>query len=295
MSEITNKITRSVSRAGLKIAKQSPHLMFGAGLVAVVGGAVLAARATLKAEPIVDQLNHDLEQIQEMRATSVKLDTRYATTEYKRDVMVMLGRHGKDLGKTYGPALLVGGSGIALLIASHTTLARRNKALALTLTAVSQAYAGYRNRVREHVGRDKELELFTNARPVEVETEDGRIELQMESSPNDFSIYAVCFDEQSRLWSKGHGVNYMSVVGVQRYMNQRLASHGHVFLNEVYDALGLPRTTPGSVVGWLWNSDGDNYIDFGINTPMNMAFVDGYERSCWLDFNVDGEIYQSIS
>ena len=80
-------------------------------------------------------------------------------------------------------------------------------------------------------------------------------------------------------------------------MNNLLKSRGYLFLNEVYEALGFPITKAGQVVGWLYrpdNPNGDNYVDFGIfNLQSEKAcdFVNGYERSLVLDFNVDGNIY----
>jgi hypothetical protein len=75
-----------------------------------------------------------------------------------------------------------------------------------------------------------------------------------------------------------------------------LQSRGHVFLNEIYDLIGVPRTQAGSVVGWV-KDHGDNYIDFGIfdgRTQEARDFVNGYERNILLDFNVDGVIYDLI-
>lgn len=54
----------------------------------------------------------------------------------------------------------------------------------------------------------------------------------------------------------------------------------------------------GQVVGWVYdpenpNHNGDNWVDFGIyniDKERNRAFVNGYERSILLDFNVDGYI-----
>ena len=50
----------------------------------------------------------------------------------------------------------------------------------------------------------------------------------------------------------------------QNYWNQMLVARGHVFLNEVYDALGIERTQAGSIVGWVISENGDNFIDFRI-------------------------------
>ena len=57
--------------------------------------------------------------------------------------------------------------------------------------------------------------------------------------------------------------------------------------------LGVPRTRSGGVVGWVYdpvNPIGDNYVDFGIHVQRNQDFINGYERSILLDFNVDGNI-----
>ena len=86
----------------------------------------------------------------------------------------------------------------------------------------------------------------------------------------------------------------------QQYANDKLIAQGHLFLNEVYDMLGLPRTKAGAIVGWVYddnNAVGDNFVDFGIydvHRETARDFVNGYERSILLDFNVDGVIYDLI-
>ena len=86
----------------------------------------------------------------------------------------------------------------------------------------------------------------------------------------------------------------------QRYANDLLKSKGCLFLNEVYEMIGLPRTKAGQVVGWIYDEKhpvGDNFVDFGIYDLYNEKkrdFVNGYERSILLDFNVDGDILDLI-
>lgn len=87
----------------------------------------------------------------------------------------------------------------------------------------------------------------------------------------------------------------------QDYANEMLKSRGHLFLNEVYDLLDIPRSKAGQVVGWVYNKNdntkGDNYVDFNIYDVTDNAkrrFVNGYEKSILLDFNVDGVIYDII-
>ena len=84
----------------------------------------------------------------------------------------------------------------------------------------------------------------------------------------------------------------------QDYANEMLKTKGHLFLNEVYDMLGFQRTKLGQIAGWVYeNPNGDGYIDFGIydiHDQTKRDFVNGYERSIWLDFNVDGNILDLI-
>ena len=64
--------------------------------------------------------------------------------------------------------------------------------------------------------------------------------------------------------------------------------------------LNIPRTKAGQVVGWIYDKEhptGDNFVDFGIynlNIEKARDFVNGYERSIVLDFNVDGPILDMI-
>lgn len=75
-----------------------------------------------------------------------------------------------------------------------------------------------------------------------------------------------------------------------------------MFLNDVYDMLGIPRTKAGQIVGWFYdpknpNHKGDDYVDFGLYDlykEKTRDFVNGYEEVILLDFNVDGPIINLI-
>jgi hypothetical protein len=111
------------------------------------------------------------------------------------------------------------------------------------------------------------------------------------------SVYARCFDESCPNWDKNPEMNLLFLKLAEVYCNEKLKSKGYLFLNEVYDQIGLPRSKAGQIVGWVYdekNPIGDNYVDFGIYKTSNASFVNGYERSIWLDFNVDGIIMDKI-
>lgn len=112
------------------------------------------------------------------------------------------------------------------------------------------------------------------------------------------SPYARYFDEDSTAWTKNPECNKLFLLTQQNYANEKLKARGYLFLNEVYDMLGLPRTKAGQVIGWMYEEQypiGDNYVDFGIfDSKTNRSFVNGYENSVLLDFNVDGNILDRI-
>jgi hypothetical protein len=80
-------------------------------------------------------------------------------------------------------------------------------------------------------------------------------------------------------------------------MNNLLEIRGHVFLNDCFDALRMPRTREGQVTGWVMDGKGDRFVDFGFmtnNDPHTVAFRNKVEATVQLDFNVDGEMWHRI-
>ena len=124
-----------------------------------------------------------------------------------------------------------------------------------------------------------------------------KIEHVEEKSVQNFSRYARFFDESSAKWEKDAEYNLMFLKQQQTYANDLLKSKGYLFLNEVYDLLGMPYTKEGQLVGWIYNEEntiGDNYVDFGIFNDNNRDFVNVYQRTILLDFNVDGFILDRL-
>lgn len=122
---------------------------------------------------------------------------------------------------------------------------------------------------------------------------DGQTEDREEKQIKSASMYARFFDQSCAGWSKDSEYNLAYLRQQQIHANELLKLKGHLYLNEVYDLLGIPRTKAGQVVGWVYdekNPIGDNCVDFGIFNEGNESFVNGYEKSVLLDFNVDGNI-----
>lgn len=104
---------------------------------------------------------------------------------------------------------------------------------------------------------------------------------------NGLSKYARYFTPGCPNWTENQDYNMLYLKSQQTYANNLLRARGHLFLNEVYDMLGLPRTKDGCVVGWVFGS----YVDFGLD---NERDKDPEQRYQILDFNVDGWILDRI-
>lgn len=286
MSFIPQSITRQVFRSGLVLQKHAPTILFVGGVAGIVTSTVLACKATLKLSESLPEMKEELEDVK--NAEFVEQEKRFETLAY------VYGKNTAHIARLYGPAIVVGGVSICALTGSHVVLTKRNAGLTAAYAAVSKAYDEYRGRVQEALGEEKEKDIYHAVR-VEKELDgDPKVKNAKVADPTKWSPYARFFDEQSTAWQKTAEMNKLFVQCQQNYANHLLQARGHVFLNDVYDMLGLSRTTAGAVVGWIYGGDGDNYIDFGMFEAYNDRFMKGWERSAILDFNVDGVIYDNI-
>lgn len=305
VNEVVRSATRMVHKVGFKLKKHSPEILVVTGVTGVVVSSVMACKATTKAGDIVAAHNKEMDKIH--RASELKV-AEYTAEDVKKDTVIAYTQTAVKFIKLYGPSVVLGATSIAFILGGHNMLRKRNVALAAAYTAVDKGFKEYRSRVVERFGEelDKELRYNIKAKEIEETTTDAKGKEKTVkktvsvADPNGYSDYARVFDNGSYGWSKDAESNLIFLKQQQNWANDVLKSKGHLFLNEVYDMLNIPRTKAGQVVGWIYDEDhptGDNFVDFGIynlNIEKARDFVNGYERSIVLDFNVDGPILDMI-
>lgn len=296
--------TKVAGRGSFILKQKSPELMLGAGVVGIGVGMFLACKATLKAEDTLDVAKDKFDKIKQAKALGDAGTADYSKQDYQKDIAIAYVQTAADFTKLYAPAVGVTMVSLGLIIGSHGIMRKRNFALMAAYKAVDEAFASYRARVVEDLGVEKDHQFKTGyKKEVEVVVgvdENGKKIKTREThdilDPRNQSEYARFFDEASTHWTRSPEYNLTYVLAQQQYANDLLQARGHVFLNEVYDMLGIPRTNAGAVVGWV-KGHGDDFVDFGIfegKRPVVRDFVNGYETSILLDFNVDGTIYGLI-
>lgn len=291
---LPKKFARTVGRQTLKLRKNSPHILFVAGVAGTITSTVLACRATLKLSNTLDEIQDDVNRVKEMKEKEEDSPTGYVSEDWHRDTFYVYTKASFKLVKLYGPPVVIGALSIAALSTSHVQLSRRNTALMAAYAAMQKAYEDYRDRVREQLGEERELEIYHAVKNELIKNEENEVIEANVVDPNTYSPYARIFDQACGPWEKDNELNRIFLTSVQNYCNNKLRAVGHLFLNEVYDMLDFDHTKAGAVVGWVIGEEGDNYVDFGIYNAFSAKFVNGYERCIVLDFNVDGVIYDKI-
>lgn len=305
--------TTFINNMLFKIKKHSPEILMGTGIVGTVVSTVLACKATPKATKIIEEHNSNLAAIKTCKET---VDIEYDKKTEQKDTLITYVNTSKSLIKLYAPSVLLFGASVASILGGHKIISKRYASMSAAYVALDSSYKGYRKKVAEKLGEAVEKELRydvkQNKKDVEiVDEETGEIKKKKENvkeigdNPSFTSPYARFFDESSPYWRKDPEANLMFLRGVQDDMNEKLKKKGHLYLNDVYQALGLQESRYKCKAGWIYdkNSDGDDYVDFGIydqegnetNNEAKRRFVNGLEWSVLLDFNCVPDIYASYS
>lgn len=312
----TTKLTRKISSIGFKFRKHSPEILVTAGIVGTVASGVMACKATLKVNDILEDTKDQLDKIHSV-CEDEKYKERYSEEDARKDTAIVYAQTGLKLVKLYAPSVILGALSIGSIVYSHRILSKRNVALAAAYAAVDKGFKEYRGRVVERFGEaiDKELKYNLKAKEVEEKSVDENgnevvnRKLSYVMDPSDISEYAVFFEEYTKSengkliknlnWKNDPEYNLIFLKQIERWANDRLKANKFLFLNEVYEMLGLPKTKAGQIVGWVYDEEhpvGDNYVDFGLyKSSQNYSdFIYGFDDAILLDFNVDGNIWDMM-
>lgn len=305
-----NSIVRAYHMAGFKLRAASPEILVVTGVVGTVVGAVMACKATLKLDDILDEAGETIENVNKA-SENESLKDKYTPTDRKRDLAVVYIQTGVKVAKLYAPAAFVAGVSVAGILAGHTILRKRNIALAAAYATVDKGFREYRKGVIDKFGETVDREMRHGIKAVKLmETvtneksgEPKEVETMVEGVGKAPSDYARLFEEGNFNWDKGGNMEYnlQFLRAQQQYANNLLQAQGYLFLNEVYEMLGFEPTKAGRVVGWIYdpkNPVGDNFVDFGMRvvheTNETSDYRDDWDRAVLLDFNVDGNIFERV-
>lgn len=287
-------ITRLAHSSVFKLKKNSPQILFVAGIVGTIATTVLASRATLKAQHVIVDMTEEREAID---ITSMK--GGYAPEEYTGVVVEQYTLGAVQLTKLYGPTVIVGVVSIACLTKSHRQLTNRNTALTVAYTGLYKTFQNYRARVTDQLGPEIDQQFLHGTVTEEIETTDKNgkkkvKEITTLDSSSEAELTRWFSRETSTSWTQDPGYNQIMLDGQEKWATTLLHRQGHLFLNEVYDLLGFQRTKTGSIVGWIHKDLGNNDSFVSFNHHADGEFLAGYSKDVMLEFNVMGPILDLI-
>ena len=319
-TELMAKVTRTASKYGYKLKKASPTIMIVGAAVGGVTATVLACKATIKAQDILDEHKAAVESIHDAKA---KIDSgeivlsegeTYTEEDLKKDITTTYVHTGMELVKVYAPAVGLGVASLGCMFGSHHIMSKRNASLTAAYIALDKAFEEYKTRVTDRFGDRVQQELEHNIKAMEIEskkTDENGVEETIKEykdvAMKHTSPYTCIFDETVDTWQPDNQLNRNYLFLMEQSANKRLRAQGHLFLNEVLASLGTHggvsmKTPAGQIVGWIYDPNDitkQNHVDFGItnyvegNEALN-DFINGGERSVMLHFNCDGPIIDKI-
>ena len=294
--------------AKFTLKKYSPEILLGLGITGVTVSTVLACKATLKCEVIIDDYAEKMTMVED----ALELEREdYAIEDAKKDRVIIKSQTVFSFVKLYGPSVTLMGASIGCILAAHHIMTKRQVALMAAYKVIEEAFSTYRGRVVGELGESRDAHFMYGTDTIEGEeviTDENGKKKKVKTQKEELipgvklSGFARMFEEErpdqygswdgSTQWSPIHDYNLSFLEGKEKYFNDRLVVKGFVTVNDVYDELGFPPTEAGMICGWRYKSDrGDGYISFmprGIDGNWIMG-KDG--DSIVMDFNIDGPIF----
>lgn len=294
----------------------SPEILMGVGIVGVVGTAVLAGVATVKAKDIIkkhkeerEELQINIDEVNKMIETGELEADKYTPEDARREKTQLYLKTAGQLTLNYAPALLAMGGTIASFCGAMGIMKNRYSVLSTAFASTTSMFAAYRKRVKEKFGEKVDKGLMTGKPwddngPGHEVTDEEREQRKEEYEKEKASLTEQeLLDEAHRFWgySSDHTPFAFSERDAEvnnlkfevRKLNMRLKEKGHLFLNDAFKALGYEPTPAGQCLGW-WDDPTDpscsGVIDIGVTEEEFRDYVMGEENDILLTFNIDGDI-----
>ncbi len=279
--KVNKNIKNKLNKLTIKLSKKAPSILVVGGVCGIAVSTVLACKATLKVNDVLDEAKNNIDNIHKALEDETITEEQYSKADSVKDLVVAYKGLGVGLIKLYGPAVLIGTASLASIIYSHNLLQKRSASLLAAYKALDFSYKEYRKNVKDVFGEevDKGLEMGI-VKKNENYKEDENAEkpyvidysMLKEKSGKECTII---FDEGDVGWENDYYYNMCHLEHSEQYATTLLQTRGYLFLNEVFDMIGRPKTAEGQVIGWKYDLDDptkQNVIDFGLK-----EFRDYYE------------------
>jgi hypothetical protein len=254
------QLTHILKTAEKLFIDNSPAILTGLGVVGTVTTAVLTGRATYSAALIEVRDYYDVDDFFNDREKRPGNVNRTSARELVR-------RHWK----LYIPAVATGALTIGAIVGANQIGTRRAAGLAAAFSLSERAHAEYKERVVERFGEAKERAMRDDLAQERVSRTEGSREIIIVGTD------VLCFDAFTGRYFQS---NMEELRKAENDINAMILNNTYASLTDLYNCLGIPKTTSSDEIGW------------NINTPLKLEYsttmsADG--RPCLsIEYDVDG-------
>lgn len=223
-----NNVLRGLTVARVALIKNSPYILTGIGVCGVISTAVLASKATLRADSILREKS----QVNDVFGVSSQTKIPPADAV-------------KLTWQCYIPTVLVGAGSIACIIGAQAINSKRQAALATMYSVSELALKEYQDKVVETFGEKGQQKV-----------KDGIAKDRMENDPVTTKEVIVTGTGDQLCYDSYSGRYFMSDIEklrqIQNDINESIliAFGNEASLNEFYYAINLENIPSGYNVGW---------------------------------------------
>lgn len=307
INNIGEAATRLGHKAAFKLKKASPELLLIGGIACVIGGTVMACKATKKANDILDEGKEKVDDVRKVLDDETVALTEADEKIIRKDVAKAKLETAGKLVTVYAPAAAVGAAGIAMIFSSHGIMRKRQGALLASYNALDAAFKTYRARVMEEENGKEKDHRYLCGDPREMTVDElnelkfvdqiNRAAADMADDSPWYGPYSCRFDATTTFRFSMHPFTNLNVIReVETIMSARLREKGYVCLNEALHELGMDPVPWGQLVGRIYDPhDGgysDGYDRFEIEAVEE--FPDTPGSAITLTFKLDGSIWDRL-
>lgn len=292
------KMPGFVTRTAAKAKDKAPDLLMGFGVVGVIGGTVMACKASMDIPEI-------MKDYREKKAAILDgTEDGEMSAEQKKELRSLRVQTGITIGKKYAGPVTVEALSLTGMCTSHKMLKKINTELGVAYMGLYNGFNAYRQNVRDAYGEEADEKMLTGYREetVVVQDENGNSETKTvkvypNKMPSPYARY-FCYGEASGA-EKNIDYNERFAEIQENTARRFLRTNRKMMLNDVYDLFGIKHSVAGNRVGWVYdpvNPSGDNDVNLRIQRVYREK-DDGsgeWEQVIMIDPNVDGMVEEKM-
>ena len=265
-------IKQKLQQAGNKLAKHSPAIFTGVGIVGLGATAYLAYKSRDKVEAVVEEIErkNDLEQ-------------EVSKVEVARDIAEAV----------YQP-VLVGALSITCILMAHRIQHKRILTLAGALAVEQSRNIYFEQKYKKQHGEEEYRKFVTPTEEVEIVEpgKNGKDKITVTEVKTDLDkSIGQWYDQSSEYAADDHTYNMEWIRSVNDRLQTVMFQRGSLTLNEVREALGFERIRAGALLGWTTADS------FDIETVVtNIGDVENGEakEQIWVTWTRPRYVYEDI-